>query len=352
MMITRNNYEAYMLDLMEGRLTPPEEAALNLFLEQNPDLDDDLPEMSSLESDETSFEFKEGLLFEEINKENRSFFFISASEGLLTIEQEAKLRHFLEAHSEYQKEFAQYQRASLTAENITFENKNTLIFEQEKGLIISLRPLRYIAAAIVLFIFSFGAIQLLQSDIAPLYSPKELALDKMIYTPDQEDVIETYAPIETAPKNSTQITKEEKIQTPPSKIEVIKDIAKEKVDLNIAQNEKQNRKNNDSIPPAKTEITPNNDIANNSIQFEQPKKSAQQTKAPTIGELIVQNAKDKLYNNPNAPEKNEFDSEIAALASAGMSAVSNKEQYINRNVNDSKKTKLSIGGFAFERVKH
>lgn len=351
MMITRNNYEAYMLDLMEGRLTPLEEAALQLFLEQNPDLDDSIPEMNSLESNALPFEFKESLLFEEINTENRGFFFISAAEGLLDNEQQQNLQLFLRNHPAYEKEFEQYQRASLVAEDIKFENKNTLIFEQEKGLIISLRPLRYIAAAIALLIFGYGAFQLMQTETNPLYSPKELALDKIIYTPEQEDVLNSSLPIETPPKNTTNVAKKENFNNNPSNSEIVNDTPIKDPDLNMAHKENDKKKQNDSISPSKTGVSLNEDIADNNT-IELPIKPTTQGKAPTIGELLVQNAKEKLYNNPNAPKQDEFDSEIAALASAGMSAVSNREQYINRNVNDSKKTKVSIGGFSFERVKH
>ena len=40
--INRDNYEAYFLDSLEGSLTKEEQLALNQFLEQNPDLKEEL----------------------------------------------------------------------------------------------------------------------------------------------------------------------------------------------------------------------------------------------------------------------------------------------------------------------
>ena len=335
-----------MLDLMDGVLSPSEEAALHLFLEENPDLDDSFPELTKLAPADQSFPNKTSLFFEEVNEENRTFFFISFKEDLLVNEQREQLNTFLKTHPQYQEEFEQYQRASLVAEDIKFEHKDSLIFKQDKGWIISIRPIYYAAAAIVFFLFSYATIQFLQSDKTELYVPTELALDKIIYTPEQEDLLESAPAIQNTPEKVVPIAKKQQQKngsgpsvTPPNKVEE-----------NIAHKEINPNKNNDSLPAPRIEPTPNQDIANNTIQL--PSKQKAPTKAPSIGELIVQNAKDKLYNNPNAPEKDEFDSEIAALASAGMSAISNKEQYINRTVNDTKKTKVSIGGFSFERVKH
>lgn len=341
-----------MLDLMEGRLTPQEEAALHLFLEQNPDLDDSIPTLHPIESTGEHFEFKEDLLFEEVTENNRGFFFISAAEGVLDKQQTEKLYAFLRNFPQYQKEFDQYKRAILVAENITFAHKNDLIVEQEKGIIISLRPLRYIAAAIALFIMGYVAIQVFKTDINPLYTPREIALEKEMYTPENEVFFTPEVHKLSSEKEQNNSITYSKRNDQRSLLPVQKHEEQPSVDLNIAINGGNTEKPNDSIVKPSLEAPTNNDVATNADPIELPLKPRTQTKAPTIGELLVQNAKDKLYNNPNSPNKDDFDSEIAALASAGMSAVSNKEQYINRNVNDAKRTKVSIGGFSFERVRH
>lgn len=342
-----------MLDLMEGRLTPPEQAALHLFLEQNPDLDESIPTLNTLDAENVSFDYKDGILFEEINEENRGFFFISAAEGLLDNQQTEKLETFLLNFPQYKKETDQYKRATLIPESITFTHKNNLIFEQDKGVLVSIRRLRYIAAAVVLFIFSYGVLQLIQTDVQPKYSPIALALDEVISIPNQEDVLINVSPLESNYTQSTAVAKTQPRKNNSSPIEEIEGNPIKNVDQNMAHIPDEPMKKNDSVSTIKTGIIPNNDdIANNSNPLQLPSTTNKHAKAPTVGELLVQNAKDKLYNNPNAPTKDDFDSEIAALASAGISAVSNKEQYINRNVNDTKKTKVSIGGFSFERTTH
>gem|GEM_PF-3913264 len=351
-MITRNNYEAYMLDLLEGQLSPQEETALNLFLKENPDLDDYLPETHHLEPSLNQFKHKEDLLFEEITTKNRSFFFISASEGLLTDEQLNQLQLFLSQHPEFEKEFEQYNRALLIADECTFDNKKALIFEQDKGLIIFFRPLRNIAAAIALLFLSYAALQLMTTDVTPLYTPQEIAAEIENYSSEQEKNRTESSAIKNPLKetNTQKNSFESKYSSP--HIDMPNKSNSSLTPLPLAQQEKKPAGIKDSVILPNIEPPSNTPISENNIAIVTPEKSKSATKAPSVGEFLVKSAKDRLYKNPNAPQEDEFDSDLAALASAGISALSNKEQYINKNVNDAKKTKISIGGFTFQRIKH
>ncbi len=65
-MINKNNYEAYILDYLEGTISEPDKQLLLLFLEEHPELKDDLEVDISLSlkeaNDLPSFQFKEELL--------------------------------------------------------------------------------------------------------------------------------------------------------------------------------------------------------------------------------------------------------------------------------------------------
>ena len=60
-LITKNNYEAFLLDYVEGNLSPEHTAELMLFFENNPELKEDLDDFALLTLDvpETQLKNKE-----------------------------------------------------------------------------------------------------------------------------------------------------------------------------------------------------------------------------------------------------------------------------------------------------
>ena len=63
--ITTSNYEAFVISYLDGSLDPVEVAELLLFLEQHPDIREEVAEISSVvlkPTDSSSFGFKELLL--------------------------------------------------------------------------------------------------------------------------------------------------------------------------------------------------------------------------------------------------------------------------------------------------
>ncbi len=62
-LITKNNYEAFLLDYIEGNLSPEMRAELMLFFENHPELKEDLDdfELVSTNPEEIIFKDKESL---------------------------------------------------------------------------------------------------------------------------------------------------------------------------------------------------------------------------------------------------------------------------------------------------
>lgn len=101
MQINRENYEAYLLDYMEGTLSPETEKDLVKFMADNPDLyyAIDLHDITVL-PEKINFPYKESIkkggLNREINRDNFEQFCIARAEGDLPSSAEKKLHLFLE----------------------------------------------------------------------------------------------------------------------------------------------------------------------------------------------------------------------------------------------------------------
>ncbi len=100
MLINRDNYEAYLLDLLEGELSPDQEKVLRQFLVLNPDLDPGPGILDiTLTPAETEFRFKDklrkGPVARKINENNYEQFCIARLEGDLDTSAEKELTEFL-----------------------------------------------------------------------------------------------------------------------------------------------------------------------------------------------------------------------------------------------------------------
>lgn len=84
-MITRENYEIYFIDYLEGILSSEEVAMVNNFLTVNPDLKEELEiiqgESVQLKSDGSSVDFTFLKKHATITEENEDEFFIGAIEN-------------------------------------------------------------------------------------------------------------------------------------------------------------------------------------------------------------------------------------------------------------------------------
>jgi len=131
-MITRENYEAFYLDFLEGNLTPEVEAAFVAFLEANPDLqleDDALP---VLLADDELLGFTEKQLLKKseelgpVSTETIQYYLIAEVEGLLTAEQKVRLNEWIIEHPTYAVEQRLYQQTVASPLAVTYPHKADL----------------------------------------------------------------------------------------------------------------------------------------------------------------------------------------------------------------------------------
>jgi hypothetical protein len=132
--INRNNYEAFLLDLMEGNLSPEDQQRLMEFLRMNPDcaLPSENFDSWVLEKESLTFSAKEDLKKELPRSEtllsdaNFDLFSIARLEGDLTPEQVKSHEAALENNQQKRDEWQEWQQTKLQASQLEYEGKEQL----------------------------------------------------------------------------------------------------------------------------------------------------------------------------------------------------------------------------------
>ena len=132
--INRNNYEAWLLDLMEGSLSADEVQGVRDFLLLNPDCDSGLDEQDTwiLEVEDLSYSGKEGLRkvlpdhSSKFSETDFDLFSIAMLEGDLTRTQEEEYFQELKGDKDKLREWIQWKQLKLEAKTILFDRKDLL----------------------------------------------------------------------------------------------------------------------------------------------------------------------------------------------------------------------------------
>ncbi|HEY8893543.1 MAG TPA: hypothetical protein VIM79_01970 [Niastella sp.] len=160
--ITRDNYEAYFVMYVDDELNATEREAVEGFLQQNPDLEEEMVmlQQSVLRADEhIVFDHKE-LLFKNtntglpINELNCEEYFVQYGDDELTNEEKDKVEQFVYHHPQYQAEFELIQQVKLVPDNtLTFPDKTYLYrTEADENRVIAFPWWRFTAAAVTLLV--------------------------------------------------------------------------------------------------------------------------------------------------------------------------------------------------------
>ena len=152
MRVTRDNYEAFFLDYLEGNLEEDKVDQFLDFLEQNPDLKEELQlfEQVAIPEEKVVFEGKQHLYKSAANGEqlldNRM---IACFEGDLDDEERRLFESYLAAHPMLQKEYELFSKTRLVPDkNIHFPHKKKLY--RKSGYAIALNWMARAAAVLVL----------------------------------------------------------------------------------------------------------------------------------------------------------------------------------------------------------
>jgi hypothetical protein len=167
--ITRDNYEVFFVMYVDDELNGAEHEAVEQFIQQNPDLEEELVmlQQSVLRPDDTIvFEQKENLFRhatgDTINEENCEEYFVLYGDDELTNEEKDKVELFVYKHPQYQADFELIQQVKLVPDNtLTFPDKTYLYrSEEEDARVIAFPWWRFAAAAVALLIIGGSAFYL------------------------------------------------------------------------------------------------------------------------------------------------------------------------------------------------
>ena len=150
--INIENYEAFLLDYMEGNLSTEDLVALQMFAAQHPHLNIDLNDVELVElgAEEIYFNAKENLKKSLLNDEQ----FVAYVENDLNSDQKQNIEKLCTSNETLAKELSLYKKSFVIAdEKIVFENKNSLKKLETKVIWFYSREVLAVAASLVL-IFS------------------------------------------------------------------------------------------------------------------------------------------------------------------------------------------------------
>jgi hypothetical protein len=163
MNINRHNYEEYFLLYVDNELTATGKKAVEEFVQQNPDLEEELVMLQQTILHPTThivFDKKESLLKNVpaglVNASNYQEYFVLYGDDELTNNEKDLVEQFVQRHSQYQQEFELIQQAKLLPDNsIVFPDKNYLYRTEEDEKVIPF-PWRKLAVAAVILLFMGG----------------------------------------------------------------------------------------------------------------------------------------------------------------------------------------------------
>lgn len=195
MNITRNNYEDYFLLYVDNELGAVERQAIELFVQENPDLRKELLllQESVLRADKrVLFDDKASLLKNStpanpVNETNFEEYFLLYIDDELNNEEKDLVEQFVYKHPQHQAVFELFEKLRFTPDNsVVFPDKQTLYRSEKDERVVVMRWWR-IAAAAVLLLFIGVATWYFSGNINGTNSPV-IAIEK-VDTPSMNTLI-------------------------------------------------------------------------------------------------------------------------------------------------------------------
>jgi hypothetical protein len=154
MSISRNNYESYLIDYLDGKLNTEEEKEVLLFLQSNPDIQEEFNGITDAILDveeDTILQDKEQLkkpAYPAIKKDVEHLLIAELENDLSTAEK-IKLQHTLVAYPEAEKDRALFYNTLLKPDfSIQYPHKQTL--KRRKGVVLTIQHISALAASLIL----------------------------------------------------------------------------------------------------------------------------------------------------------------------------------------------------------
>lgn len=220
MEITRKNYEAYFVDYLEGKLDEKLVDQFLEFLEQNPDLKEELKlfESGTVVPEDTTFTKKNKLYKEKYDLEDAfNSAAIARLEGDIGSKEKREFDAYLSKHPDKQNDVRLFSKTILKAdEKITFVHKNRLY--RKPGRKVVLFWAGRVAAVLILALAIFG---LMERNNKPLAPDNQVARVEEKAAPKNETSAKNQPP-ETSPAAEEATASTQAAKDAPVKKSVIK----------------------------------------------------------------------------------------------------------------------------------
>jgi hypothetical protein len=197
MKINRNNYEAYFLDYHEKALDPGQVAELMVFLEENPDLNEEFEAFETIRAaaGEAGFENKRILKKKDyktagpITAFNYEQYMVASIEGDLGTDEREQLSAFLSINPEARLEFDFFRKTRLVPEEVLFTHKQEVkktgiftLYRREMGVALA------IAASILIFLAFYLQIDIRETKPVVVRNNMDLFLEPLTAQTDRSTV--------------------------------------------------------------------------------------------------------------------------------------------------------------------
>jgi hypothetical protein len=220
MNINRNNYEEFFLLYVDNELSVDQKKQVDLFIQQHPDLEEELValQQSILIPEQIEFDNKELLMRDGnsfININNYEECFTLYVDDELSLSERKAVEGFAAADPVAKKEFDLFRSTKLEAEEIIFPGKNSLYRREEKVRVIRMQWWKVAVAAVLIIAAGITTYTLLNNkpgDVAPIVKINEKTTPVVkpvdIVLPKVEEEEPQQLAVATANKQSNQSQKE------------------------------------------------------------------------------------------------------------------------------------------------
>ncbi len=356
MNITRSNYEIYFIDYLEGNLDTSAQAALDKFLQVNPDLKEELKSFKPVKLEAEKIQYKDkdklkknvsDLLFAEKNFNKTC---IARLEGDLTPQQQKEFDEYLNKNPELKKQYKKFTKTKLKPFAVFYQNKSGL----KKMRIIHDKRYRRIvtgiismAASVILFFIFFVQPNINNNNTSePQIAEAEVKVDlekkkEKIPPKDEEKSKKEEKKDKTQIKNNKNTSDKKKSKTVnPVKKNKSSDVFRSDIMDNIIV---------ENLPPEKVPVKTINDCSGQAIALldipavstnNKHRHSKQEYEEYlTLQEFLSKQVREKIIDKTKRVEQIDF-WDVAQAGVRGISKITGKDMKLENEYDENGKLKI------------
>lgn len=359
-MINKNNYEAFLLDYIEGTIGKEDAKLLTEFLDKNPELKLEMEDLELVTLPmEQKFNFDKNSLKRTIGLHNAEEYIIASIENVISTEDKEDLEDLLSSSNEAKELFNRYEKTILPIEHISFPHKKQL--KRKNNALVYLTPLAGAAAVALLFILTsnFEADKPSSTDI-PIAETDVIDSSQFIQKLDKASISEIrIVPIENIiddEKLGTTITANYESSEPTKTSHLSREKAlRESIQMPSLQDIVQEEAIELAFDP--NSLIPINDISfvEGNTEVKDKKIQAEianvHARTLTMREWLNKNIRERIFNQESADGRKIEGKEILMAIAEKLNKSNSRADVAYNQTEERTSYAISIGNFEFSRSK-